>query len=390
MKKRSILKITASFTIVMAMLLSSCATTPKESKAEILEPVNIQGCVYESGNLVITNLPHFELMCLLCRIAEVPMFDGYYNDSNSYLEQMNTLLGRYKDHKIITTIKSFVSRGVTGDGFISLVYHLQPDFTGTVVPLSPKPETLHYSWEKIPATEINSFVKMFHDFAIESNFERIYGLNNSMFIGDALYVQKDLEKYKMDTWMQKFFTIEEIPQTVNINVSRSNVGFGCYDFALDENGNRNFYLSAYPGQYLSSISQLYCLFYTQLFASENWDEVKDTFIPFIKSVVKKTIGDNKDALKELEKVEITDWHLSSYLSEFINAFYISEISLEVDETSGILDEYYNTSKKVYGEKVTEKTFELIYEYRDNREKYPDFKSYYPNIKNYILNLKEVE
>lgn len=369
-----------------SILLSSCASTQKEKNQKLLDPVVIEGVETKCGNLILTNLPHFELIALLCRVAELPNFNGYYTDDNSYLEQMAALLGRYKDHAVISTIKSFSSRGVSPDAFVSLAYHLRPDFSGPVVSLSPRPVTLHRDWDNVSSSELNSFIKLLHDFAIESNFARIYGLNQSTCISDCLRIQRDLEKYKFDEWMSEFYNAAGEEQTVNINISRANVACNYYDHAIDENQNKTYHLSIFVGSNLNHFANLYSLCFLQDYVSENWDTVKEPFINFVKSAARKIYANDKEALKNIDTKEYNDWLLSSYLSEIIVAFYLDEALAEADGIYGVIDENVNSAIKIYGEEVAYGVFDLIQEYIDNRDIYPDFKSYYPKLNEFVLSL----
>lgn len=386
MKKTVFTRLLSAFVLMGAIFFNSCASNPKANSTELCEPLKIDGVESKSGNFIITNLPHFELMAIVCRMAGLPEFNGYYTDDNSYLEQMTTLFDRFKNHAIVSTAKGFVTRGVTGEAFVSLAYHIKSDFSGPVVPFSPKPDTLHNNWSSIPVSEIYGFIKLLHDFAIESNFERIYGLNKSTTLGECLHIQNDLEKYKYDEWMQEFFNAPGEEKPIYLNSSRANAGFGFYDHAVDENNNLTFHVTSYPGNIFNSYASCYALCYVQLYVSENWETVKDNFTKFIKAITLRTVGDDKEKIKAIEKMEIQPAMLGSFLTEIIVAYYSDEVFAEIDEIYGILDENINTGIKIYGEEVTYMIFDLFQDYIDNRDTYPNFKAFYPKITETILNL----
>lgn len=386
MKRKVFNHLSLAFVLLGAVILNSCASSPKAKSTELCEPLIIDGVESKSGNLIITNLPHFELLSLVCRMAEISEFTGYYTDDNSYLEQMTTLLNRFKDHAIVSTVKSFVNRGVTADAFVSLAYHIKPDFSGPVVPLAPKPDTLHNDWSSIPVSEIYSFIKLLHDFAVESNFSRIYGLNRSMVLGDCLRIQADLEKYKYDEWMQEFFNASGEEKTMYLNISRTNAAYGFYDHAVDEENNLTFHVTSFPGNGLNGYANCYALCYVQLYASENWDAVKENFSKFFKTVAIRNAGEDKERIKNIENLELNSSHLATVLTEVIVAYYTDEVFGEVDGVYGLLDENINMGIKVYGEDVTYKLFDLFQDYIDNRDTYTNFKALYPKITETILDL----
>jgi len=388
--KKNVFKLTLSICLLAnIVLLNSCASKPAENKVELYEPIVIEGIetVSETGNVVFTNLPQFELMCLVCRLAGLQGFQGYYNGDNAYLAQMATLLEKYKDYSVVKMVQDFSRRGVTDDAFINLAYFIRPDFSGTTVPLNPKPDTLNAHWKDIPSVEINKFVKEMHDFAVTSNFARIYLLNRGTFMSDCLYMQESVKKYKFEEWMGKFFASDE-SQKIYMNVSRANVAMNGWDFSINVNNEKEYHLSTYPGTDYSSLSMSYLYLMNQSYVDENWDVVKEPFNNWLRKVLIRLAGEDKESLKKAEELELTDWYLNGFIAEIINCNYLDEVLAETEEIYGIKDEGMSMGSKVYGEEVTKELFALIENYMNSRETYPDFKSYYPKINEFVLSLPQ--
>lgn len=389
MKKISISLIVFVCIFASIGLFNSCASKPVEKKVELLEPVVIESSesVSESGNVVFTNLPHVELINLLCRLAGLPSFQYIYNGDNAYLSQMMTLLEKYKDYAVIKRIQDFSKRGVSDDAFLSLAYHIRSDFTGTTVSMDPKPDTLNKAWKDIPSSEIYAFVKEIHDFAITSNYSRIYLLNRGTFVADCLYTQENFKKYKLEEWMNDFFGGSE-PEKLYVNISMSNVGFNAYDISTNENNEPENHLSIFRGCNLQYVGHTYINLKLQSYMDENWETVKESYSKWFEGILIKYAGDDKEALKRAKEYNVTEKELSQTISELIALFYLDEVLSEVEEQYGIKDEGYSIASKIYGEEVTKQIFDLIQNYLDNRETYPEFKLYYPQITQMIMNLPQ--
>lgn len=392
--KKSILKsLTALIlsVIFMSVTILGCASTSgngdkvkSKAKALVLDPVEIDYVSIEDGNITYTTLPQFEFMCLLCRIAGVQGFNNYYNGDNSYLDQMDSLLGKYKNHNVVKTMQNFTARGVSGEGFVNLAYHIKPDFGGTTVALNPKPETLNQQWKSIPSAEIISFVKAFHDLAIEANYPRLYTLYRGEFLANAGGLREDCTKYFFDKWNTEFYTAGE-GRKVTVNISKANVGLGFYDFAMINDDETGTYLSTFFYNSLYSLSHLYGMAYAQDYVNENWDEIKEPFTKFFREVLKNMSPDNA---REIDKMEIIPWHLCGAMAEIFGSMYVADINYEIEDIPGLLDEYIGTAIKVYGEKAGRGVFDLFMNYRADRENYPDFKSLYPKINEFVKTLPD--
>lgn len=355
--------------------LVSCASTPKKSKAIELDPIEIDYVTVTSGNITYTNQPQFELMALVCRMAGVREFQGYYTDNNAYLEQMMTLLGKYKDHNIVNLVRGLNSRGISGSGFVSLAYHIKPDFSGTTVSMNPKPDTLNWEWQNVPSHEINSLVKALHDFAIECKYARLYLLNKADSISICNQTKENLEKYKFYNWMTDFFS-NEVKEEIVINISRANAAFSFYDYVTWKYSLKKYYLSFYPGLPLYNCAHTYAMCFVQDYANENWDTVKDDFTKYTKEKFQALFPDKKS---EINNLQVTNFALVTLMSIYPAALYYSTMLDEIEGQPGAFEEVKNAVSKQFGEESVKLIFDTFDIYSQNRNIYKDFKSFYPQI-----------
>lgn len=371
--------------VTSVILLSGCATT--SSKEELsLEPIEIDYVSVQDENITFTNLPQVELMELAGRFAGLDGLQGYYTDDNSYLEQMQSLLGKHKDADLVRHIKELSAKGVTASGIINLAYHIKPDFSSTTVPMDPKPYTLNPDWEKISSNEINTVVKELHDFAQKTNYTRIYALNRSDALANVMYTQQTLNKYKFYSWHEEFFTNGNESEPLIINCSRANASYSLYDFALNENNQRTMCLSFFPGEQIFTCATTYSMCFIQDYTTDNWDKIKDSFILFLKNMRKKINPENS---KEIDKQEITSFDCTQFLAQFPALFYIAQMSEEIDETPGVLEEGINGVAKTIGEKESRMLFDIFFNYKNFRGRYPSFKMYYLEMNDGIHKLGDL-
>ena len=145
--------------------------------------------------------------------------------------------------------------------------HIMPnltDFSGTIIPLKPFPDTLDKRWKKIGPNTINGFVKALHDFAVKSNFARIYMINRSDYLSNVNWLGDSLEKKNVEPWARKFFKGIYVGDTTFVT-SRVTVCYNFYDTVQDFYGWKYSYITTYPG--VSATSHITaCRTHTRLYS----------------------------------------------------------------------------------------------------------------------------
>lgn len=380
--------------ILIASMLLLCVQSmfSAAKKSDILEPLDFDLAAQKTDYITYTSDPRFELMGILCRIAGYNEFKGYYSNNNNYLESVDNFFGKYSNDKIIKKIQAYKKKGISPAAWISLAYHIKNDFSGTTVDFSKLPETLNYEWTKakIKGKELEEFVKMFHDFAKESGFQRFYGVNRGEFLYFVNAFSSDLEKRQIGEWTKGFFETDEI-KAVTVNISRLCAGLGgFYDYASDENGDRVGFISVEPGIYEFNLFSLYFDLYTQLYATENWNIVKDHYSAYLKSFLKR--GDSQNA-NEIDKREIIDADLATNIGLYVAYAYYEDKADQLEDSededkefyAGTVENLYSFFEKAYGKDFLD-AVELLQLYKNNRETYPTFESFYSKLNEYVNNL----
>ena len=348
-------------------------------KAPVLEPIEFEIVQNQGEYNTFTVDPRIEVMAMLCRLAEMPDFNQNYQGSNYFLGQMDSLFSKYKDHKTVKSIKALNKKGIQGDAFISLAYHIKSDFSGTIIDFSPFPETLFYSWKDIPVNTIYKLVKDIHDFVKDTNFQRIYLLNKATYISNTGRMKNDIEKYGIAKWAKDFFNDDSFESPV-INVSQIDVGLSFYDFVIGQDGKRLAYLSTFPGTYFSSLEHCYINFYAQIFATENWPKIKDSYSKYIRAWALRMNPDNK---KEIEKYEYTDFDFVQLMTNYLYLAYLKDVE---PENHMSWEELYGYFEKQFADENVLKVWDLVLEYQSNRDKYLSFSDFSEPVVNFINQL----
>lgn len=368
---------------IATVLLFACVFGSGFAKSnKSLTPIEIDYITQTNEGLTYTVLPQFELLGIACRLAGIECYTLNYNGNNDYLSQTDTLFEKYKTHQFINHIKQLNVKGISADGFISLAYHIKPDFSGTTVEIKKnKPETLNLQWKNVSANEINSFVKDLNKFAQDCNFSRFYLLNRGTYIANVGYMKESLEKYKLQEWATDFYTAGT-QKTYNINVSMITAGYCFYDFAVNTENVKGNYISIYPSCELLQVSG--CINYCNIqdYANSNWNSIKDVFSKYIIAFNKMIYPDQA---KEIEKHEYTPDDLVWLINIYVNLDY-GALAFKEDDP-----DYYNSGKEAItmsfaDPENTNKVFDLIEYYKSHRDEYPDFISLYPKITETINSL----
>ncbi|MCR4741318.1 MAG: DUF4932 domain-containing protein [Treponema sp.] len=362
--------------LILSILVSNLFAGPK---APILDPIEFD-LVQDQGEYnTFTVDPRIEVIAMICRLAEMPAFNYNYEGDNTFLSQMDSIFSKYKDHKAVKSVKALNKKGIEGDAFISLAYHIKPDFSGTVIDFSPFPETLFYSWKNIPVNTIYKLVKEIHQFALDTNFPRIYLLNRATYIANTGNMKKSAEKCGIAKWAKEFFMMDSFERPV-LNVSQINVGCNYYDFVIGQDGKRLAYLTTFPGTYFDSFETMYICMYAQIFATENWPKIKENYSKYMRAWSLKVSPDNK---KEIESREFIDY---DFVQVIVNYLYLAYLKDVEPENHMSWEELYGYFEKQFADENIIKVWDLVLEYQANRDKYPTFLDFSEPVVNFINQL----
>ena len=386
MKKILFAIVMVSFTAISLFAAPKKKTTPELE----LEPVIIDLPSIQGQEFFYSFDPRFEIVGLICRLAEYPECMRNYKGENKYLSQMDSFFEKYKDNPFIKQVRTqYKAKGITPDDWVNLTFHIKPDFSGTVVPMDPLPRDLNPAWSKFKPKELNDIVTKIHDFAKESNFARLAILNQGEYLNHLGRLNEEVERFTIHTWGKDFFRNPEIDK-VSLVCSYFWAGTNYSTCVTLPENKRQFVVTEYPSSYYRNIAVEYGRLYAMQYAKDNWDIVKDKYTVYEKNVMKKLHPEHE---KEIEKKEYTYLDLASYVARFTMLDFLNyrgKNQTEKDiEDFGDYNQTYDSIcqsfEKEYGKTGT-LGIELLKEYRNNPDKYPDFASFAPKINDFINSL----
>lgn len=385
-------KILSSFILSLFVLGATFAAT----KPLNLEPIQIDPVIQtdEFGTSYQIDST-FEVIGIICRFAKFDGFTNYYNGEESYTSKIDTLFGKYKDHKAVKKAELLKTKGIKPDAMISLAYYIKPDFSGTIVDFDTFPEGLNPLWKKIKTKEIYEFITLVHDFAKDSNYARIFILNKPDLLGSVGYFNKDSQKYHLSEFTKKFFNNPQNNKTV-VSVNMICPGVRYDNFITDVQGNSVNYAGIYPKCYLSEYFLSYFAACCQPVVNYIFDDIKDHFQDFFLKYTKRFITDEKQ-YKEYEKNFVL---YPSLITQFMGMFSILEYMKSPEYLDSIKDEdypltyeaFYSTFEKQFDGGFFYDAVKLFEEYSANRQTYPSIMDFAPKIADFInsISLSEAE
>lgn len=382
-------KVVLSLAVFAAMLVSAFSAQ-KKTKELVLEPIEFDTVIQESEDFIYTSDPRTNVIGMMLRLAGYEKVQTYYIGDNSYLDQMNTLFDKYREHKSISVIQRYKEKKVPEEAWFALAYHIKPDFSGVTVDFDTCPETLPSEFQNCKTKELYKIVRAIHDFAEDTNFARIYNLNRSDYINNIAKMQNLIEPYRLPEFAEYFFNNPEI-EKVTVDVSRIFANVYTFSFATNAESKKEFIITIYPGLEINSLFSSYFALYTQKYASENWELVKDNFTTYIKAYNTKV--DPKNA-RQIKKQVITEKNLETLLGFYsclAYCTYRAETQTEEDikkteDFVNICETYAQALKKGIG-KDYENAAALLTEYKNNRDKYKTLEDFAPKINDFLNNLK---
>ena len=193
-------------------------------------------------------------------------------------------------------------------------------------------------------------------------------------------MKKDIEKTNLGCWAENFFNNDEVKKPV-ITISRLIVGNNYYDFAKTSDGTTLSYLTTFPGTFYYNFETCYLSFYSQLYASSNWNNVKENFIKANLAYIRKY---SPEFAEQAEKEEITDSYLAYIISNFC---YINFLKDNTPENHSSAEEIYGYLEKSIGEPNILKLASLLDEYAASRDKYPSFNDFAPRLNEFFNSIK---
>ena len=225
MKKLSFVAVAACIFMFMALLatpffLVSC------SKKAVLTPVNIQPIVYQTDNVTVTVEPKIELIMIALRLAEVEPFRNnvYGQEYSQYLDGVDKIFANQKEHPLVKEIKSRCKNYKKSfNEILKITRYISDDMTEMTISQNEIPEDMLAFWKGI---NLKTFIQQFNDFAVSSNYERVWLVYNSQLKSQAIAVQEYFAYNKKITdWVSSFFYNKDYAPDYEIHATITSGGY---------------------------------------------------------------------------------------------------------------------------------------------------------------------
>lgn len=368
-----------STTLLATLFFGTLFAAPK--KPLNLEPIEIDPIIQSNNDIEVIADPRLEIIGIICRLAGYEGFTNYYSGEATYTTQIDSFFAKYKDDKVVTTAKAFKDRGIDATAMISLAYHINPDFSGTVIDFDPYPITLNEKWKKIRTKEIYNFIKNTHDFLIKTNYSRLRILNKPTLLSSVGYFLKDFEDFAIPQFADEFFGKNVFDKKI-ISVNMICPLLLAYDIVTDRDGKTIAYTTVYSNCYLANMTMTYFTNYLQEYTDEHWESVKDNFTKIILYYSKKMYPDKYKEYEKQLKESISSGLFAQYLGDFVYLEYLrSPIYENAKKREGYLtyEYFFGELEKTYSAEWFYQVGDLTGEYANNRDKYPSLKVFFPKF-----------
>ena len=192
--------------LAFAVLAATLTLTSCSKKVEI-KALNLQPVVYQNDGITYTVDPKLELLMIAMRLADWPPFshDSYGDQYCQYVDGIDKFFEKQKDHPFIKELKARNKKNVDNyQNLLSISNYISDDFTS--LNLNPKelPVELRGFWKNIKPKE---FIALFNDFAVSSNYDKIWMLYNAQIKNQAVSVKEfyTVNKKVLDWFTAYFF-----------------------------------------------------------------------------------------------------------------------------------------------------------------------------------------
>ncbi len=378
-----------SFIILTTLVLGTTFAAPKNTPLPELTPIELDSVlqVAEDGTKFVVD-PRLEIIGIICRLAEYDQFLGYYNGEATYTTQIDNLFAKKKDHPAVKEAKLLKTKGIDSAAMVNLAYYIKPDFSGVIIDFDQKPDVLYEKWNKIKTKEIYKFIQQAHDFAIDSNYSRIFILNKPELLAQTGYIQHWFEKYHVLQITNQMIGAKKFQeQIISINMISP-----CYlytDLIEDSTGKRIAYTTVYPGCNYLDLGSAFCQTNCVDLADKIWDETKDNYIAYVTSFIKKQMSE--DDFKKYEKsIEWNSFRIAAFVSNFLMLEFLKSpeyIEQCKDEDYPVTYEsVYSAFEKSFDGEYFERGVKVFDDYMNNRKTYPSLHNYSAEIAKYINSL----
>lgn len=346
-----------------ALIFTSC------SKKVELTPVNIEPIIVENGNVTYKVDPRIEILMAAYRLAEFnfAMIEG---GAGEYLSGIDKILEKQKEHPLVKQLKA-ATKDYMGDlcYCLNIVNYISPDFTSINLNKKNLPADLEFYWGNV---DLEKFIQNLNDFAIQSNYERIFKLYDKT-LKSAINNMKEFfnKNDKLLPWIEDYFYAPETEINYVINICPT---LNQYMVSLKEinDGNKithEIFLLPFVQQdgYVDvnySINWSYKILRELI--KENWADLEEP----IKKIVNDISEKNQFDIKKYK-----DYNYSSAVADSMSVLFI-ENYIKATQNEEIVKDLMESIKSSSYLEDFDTYLEYAHYYEENRNIYPDFEKFF--------------
>ena len=357
----------ASLTL-FASLFTSC------SKKSELTPVNIKPIVYQTDNITIKVDPKLELLLIALRLAEIEPFSiNYYSqDYSQFVDGVDNLFAKQKDHPFVKDIKSRAKN--YKDGYrsaLAIAQYISDDMTQMTIKQKELPKDIESFWKGI---KLKTFITQFNDFANTSNYARIWLLYEPHLKRQAIAEQDfQTSNIKGIEWISKYFYAPDSKPEFLLYSSTLTSGY-YYALPLSYKDDKTvitqiagaYWSKDNDWNYYNSILNI-CASYVYAMIEKHWDLFSEDLTRLTKKIY--------------EENQFTDKVTDTIVKANNSTVFAIVCSLDFDiakDNEEIGTAIKNAIVTNYLFKAPDQLIALADYYKANRDSYPDFESFLVN------------
>ena len=370
-KKKEIVKmkkLTFKILAISALLASALFITGCSKKAK-LTPVEIEAVKFQHENITVTVDPKSEIILAALRLTEKEPFNqNYYGQEyGQYIDGLDKLLAKQKDHPFVKTLKAnYDPQKTYVTEFLKITRYISDDLTSISITKKELPEEMKPFWKKM---DLNQFLADMNDFAVQSNFARIWVLYNPHLKRQAINV---MDYYKslpqITNWISDFYFAENNKPDFELFATTATAGY-FYTPTMIKKENKTIVQNYVPAYIYDKDYPEYSINPTLILSRsiidscvfENWNLISEPY----NKILDKILEDNQITVKYTEE------NKKELLSKLfaIACIFNYEYVQNDEEISTQLENMISQSFLI---KEPEKILSMADYYIDNRETYPDF------------------
>lgn len=226
--------------VLLTSLFISC------SKKTELKPVSFKQLEVKKDNVTVCVDPRTEVLLIASRLAEVSFFANHDMDSDAYVNGIDKIMEKQKNHEFIKFLKSMTKNYKGGIyQLLTLSKYISEDFTEINFTKKTVPAEIEALCKNL---DTKKFITLLNDFVNASNLSRVWLLYESFMKANLFDVSDFYDKYPNVTrWISEYFFDSSTKQNFTVHVSPIMNYYHILTPYYTSDGVNNFFICQSPG-----------------------------------------------------------------------------------------------------------------------------------------------